>query len=669
MVESIQEIRDGWAAAGEPERFEQFWGECKAILGDLTVSRHGYQVPLSKMDPAVIQADVTSLISKIESYGVDVCVISGTLLGLIRDGGTIEHDDDIDVAVVLPGDLSQDARAAQWLKIRKQWADDGLIDAEYEVEHKLHARTQTSNGVDIDLFPAWISDGRAFVFPHTFGTVPAEDLLPLTTHDGMPVPARPRALLRSNYGPGWRKPDPLFTFDWEGARATFGAFVGGWRRNRRPKPEVRPRIILHCGALKTGTTAIQNEMWARREELAAAGILYPEAGVVTTEPEIGFRHSRLINAWAEDRAEFDKVLHRLPRQITKSGADTIVLSVESWSRPTFQDRLKTVVDSLRLSVEPRSIEAVIVLRNRQQHARSLYREYTLRRDNNLAPDAFLATRRGWFDPVASLESLAGIVDEVTVLPYAGGDTAQAFFDHIGSGLTVHPDRANVSVDSVDIAARRYVNHLAPDAQHLWPGLSDDDRASLLGAFSSAPTEFLDPAPYQVDPAWRERFVELSGWDEADVDALVAWTAPDAPNIAAIEGDLEKVVRAWAVATLEPTLLITTLPESPLRFRAPRALEREDDTKLKVRAKGKRKGQKLVAVMADGSEVPIRMEHKGKKKHRLRAKLPLGFQHADLVLVSQADGARLPIGAIRRIWHRPEGSEADTRHIERMDEDS
>src|SRR5215475_13246602 len=46
------------------------------------------------------------------------------------------------------------------------------------------------------------------------------------------------------------------------------------RRNRVPGGG-RPRVYLHIGEPKTGTTFVQQAMWANRAQLAAHGVLLP----------------------------------------------------------------------------------------------------------------------------------------------------------------------------------------------------------------------------------------------------------------------------------------------------------------------------------------------------------------------------------------------------------
>jgi len=84
-------------------------------------------------------------------------------------------------------------------------------------------------GVDVDVFPAWINEnGRVFIYPHTYGTVVVEDLLELCPWNDLPhtfVPSNPEPFLESNYGAGWRKPDPYFRFNWVRSKRKFQKFL------------------------------------------------------------------------------------------------------------------------------------------------------------------------------------------------------------------------------------------------------------------------------------------------------------------------------------------------------------------------------------------------------------------------------------------------------------
>lgn len=85
-----------------------------------------------------------------------------------------------------------------------------------------------SDGVyNIDLFPAWIAEGKLHVYPHTCGDLPRDALLPLASCPvtGLPIPAQAQSILTNNYGEGWRSPDPGFSFPWNRANRRFQHFI------------------------------------------------------------------------------------------------------------------------------------------------------------------------------------------------------------------------------------------------------------------------------------------------------------------------------------------------------------------------------------------------------------------------------------------------------------
>lgn len=220
-------IRENHRKADTLDRFDAFWARCVALLDGWTLGGHGYRRALRDQGPAV-WADVAELTALLDAAGHRAFANSGTLLGLVREGDVIADDDDADLGVLLPGDTLAEVVAA-WADLRARLAADGVTDADFEQRNALHSKVIGARGTRIDLFPAWVLEDRAWVWPHTAGDVPAAALLPLVSRETsagtVPVPAEPEPFLESNYGAAWRRPDPTWEFDWARARTRFPDFV------------------------------------------------------------------------------------------------------------------------------------------------------------------------------------------------------------------------------------------------------------------------------------------------------------------------------------------------------------------------------------------------------------------------------------------------------------
>ena len=228
VIRRLARLRKAYDRHGRPERFERLWANVQQLLGDLTVTTHGYSPRLALRSTEQIWSRVREVLDRLDAAGYKAFVNSGTLLGLVRDNGVIANDDDVDLAVVLHSE-SSDAAAHEWMELRRKLRESGSLDADYDDLAHTHTKAAAPDGLMIDLFPAWISDRRLYLFPYSFGDVAAEDtvpLQPLAVDDSttVPGPARPEALLAANYGENWRTPDPLFAFDWASAKERFDLF-------------------------------------------------------------------------------------------------------------------------------------------------------------------------------------------------------------------------------------------------------------------------------------------------------------------------------------------------------------------------------------------------------------------------------------------------------------
>jgi hypothetical protein len=206
---------------GESLAFDEFVRKVLAVADPWTLSSHGFKKSLASRDSAKNWRIIADVGAFLEELGYDWCINSGTLLGVVRDNDFIPHDDDADLAVILPG---QDLASVMqnWMVLRSELARRDVLGFEGKL---IHFKLKWPGGLAIDLFPGWIKEGRVFIFPHTGGEVGIDVLYPLRVHsiEGAPVklPAVPEAILELNYGRDWRIPDAAWRFDWVGARAKF----------------------------------------------------------------------------------------------------------------------------------------------------------------------------------------------------------------------------------------------------------------------------------------------------------------------------------------------------------------------------------------------------------------------------------------------------------------
>ena len=222
----LNKLRDKRIGAGETDTFDHFEALMRDYLHPLTLTNHGYGAKtFSDIDHGPVWQAVAAHCTSLHELGYEAFLNSGTLLGIIREGGLIGHDDDVDLAVVLKANTPE-AAAAEWQTLTQTLIAHDLIEPNQQNDPAI-VKLRFDGATEIDLFPAWQQDGRFFVYPYSNGDVPAEAVFPLQSCavTGQPLPADPQEMLTQNYGPNWPKPDPLFKFPWQKAKAQFAPFL------------------------------------------------------------------------------------------------------------------------------------------------------------------------------------------------------------------------------------------------------------------------------------------------------------------------------------------------------------------------------------------------------------------------------------------------------------
>jgi len=229
-------IKEARLAAGDTKGWEAFSARLTETIAPYLLTYHGLQIPFVNRDKAEVVQEIANVFNLLEGQGYQGFINSGTLLGAVRESNLLGHDDDADLAVILKGDT--DAEVMNELCLLRDRLNDtkGLAK-----ECWLHTggplvKIRLVSGIGIDLFPCYFRNDRAYIWPHTYGDLGVNDILPLKPakigNQDFPAPQEPEKMLVLNYGAGWREPDPEFVFPWRAARKKFASLLKACRKQQ-----------------------------------------------------------------------------------------------------------------------------------------------------------------------------------------------------------------------------------------------------------------------------------------------------------------------------------------------------------------------------------------------------------------------------------------------------
>ena len=183
------------------------WGRLGRALGDSDPGVTGRLLDHAEEVAAVLEREL----------GLEPFVTGGTLLGAVREGRLLGHDDDIDLGYVSTHSDPYDV-ACEGYEVGRVLRRAGFSVLRHSSGHvQMHFEHDGASDHYVDVFAGFLREGhwhQLFCIRH-----PARraDLLPRSTvHvEGrpMPAPADVELALAANYGPHWRTPDPAFRFD------------------------------------------------------------------------------------------------------------------------------------------------------------------------------------------------------------------------------------------------------------------------------------------------------------------------------------------------------------------------------------------------------------------------------------------------------------------------
>ncbi|GAA1328796.1 hypothetical protein GCM10020360_26720 [Nonlabens tegetincola] len=166
-----------------------------------------------------ITARTVEIVGELQALGLRPFVVGGTLLGGVRDGTLLPHDDDADVAYLSEYTNPVDV-AAEGLRVGHALTASGHYIVRHSATHMQLYFFAPDGDVDhyVDVFSAFYTEDGFLNQPfHVRGQLSMDQMLPFGTVSirgvSFPSPRDPDAWLEINYDENWRTPIPGYKLE------------------------------------------------------------------------------------------------------------------------------------------------------------------------------------------------------------------------------------------------------------------------------------------------------------------------------------------------------------------------------------------------------------------------------------------------------------------------
>ncbi|MBX0299023.1 LicD family protein [Cryobacterium sp. 1639] len=193
-------------------------GALRFVDGDgnpVVLNKWGHRsITFADASPAMVDGllrHTRQVIAQITEFGLRPWLMGGTLLGAVRTGELLPHDDDADLGYVSAHTNPVDAALESFALQRFLEAAGHTVIRYSATQMQILFHTGPGAGFHVDVFGGFYRDDMFMQPFHVRAALPKAiftDLAPITLADWeFPAPNPPEPWLEANYGTGWRVPD------------------------------------------------------------------------------------------------------------------------------------------------------------------------------------------------------------------------------------------------------------------------------------------------------------------------------------------------------------------------------------------------------------------------------------------------------------------------------